>query len=53
MCIRDRSNLVGHLIKDHELALDFEDQIVQGCCITFDGKVVSDAVRNLIENTQA
>ena len=53
MYSRNISNLVGHLIKDHELALDFEDQIVQGCCITFDGKVVSDAVRNLIENTQA
>ena len=52
MYSRNISNLVGHLIKDRELALDFEDQIIQGCCITFDGKVVSDAVRNLIENAQ-
>ncbi len=53
MYSRNISNLVGHLIKDRELALDFEDQIIQGCCITFDGKVVSDAVRILIENAQA
>ena len=40
MYSRNISALFAHLVKDGELALDFNDAIVQGCCITHDGSVV-------------
>ncbi len=40
MYARNISNLLLHLVKDGELALDFEDAITQGCCITHNGEVV-------------
>ena len=40
MYSRNISTLFNHLVKDGELALDFNDAIVQGCCITHDGSVV-------------
>jgi NAD(P) transhydrogenase subunit alpha len=33
------------LVKDGALALDFDDEIVRGACVTHGGEVVSDAVR--------
>ena len=40
MYSRNISTLLTHLLKDGELALDFNDAIVQGCCITHEGNVV-------------
>lgn len=40
MYSRNISTLFAHLVKDGELALDFDDAIVQGCCITHNGSVV-------------
>ena len=40
MYSRNISTLFNHLVKDGELALDFNDAIVQGCCITHDGSVI-------------
>ena len=37
---RNISNLLLHLVQDGELALDFDDVITKGCCVTHDGKVV-------------
>ena len=37
---RNISNLLLHLVQDGELALDFDDVITRGCCVTYDGKVV-------------
>jgi NAD(P) transhydrogenase subunit alpha len=38
---RNVSNLLLHLVKDGALALDFEDEITKGSCITHDGEVVN------------
>ena len=40
MYSRNISTLLMHLAKDGELSLDFDDAIVQGCCITHEGSVV-------------
>ena len=40
MYSRNIYNLLTHLVKEGELNLDFEDSIVQGCCITNNGEVV-------------
>ena len=42
---RNVSELLKELVKDGALALDFEDEIVKGACVTHGGAVVSDAVK--------
>jgi NAD(P) transhydrogenase subunit alpha len=42
---RNVSELLRELIKDGALALDFEDEVVKGACVTHGGEVVSEAVR--------
>ena len=37
---RNISNLLLHLVQDGELALDFDDAITKGCCVTHGGRVV-------------
>jgi NAD(P) transhydrogenase subunit alpha len=41
MYARNITNLLALVVKDGELALDFEDEIVADACITHDGAVVS------------
>jgi NAD(P) transhydrogenase subunit alpha len=43
------TNLLLHLAPEGELKLDFEDEITAGCCITHDGRIVNDRVREAIE----
>ena len=42
---KNLTNLLALLVKDGDLAPDFEDEIVKGCCITRDGEVVHEATR--------
>jgi len=42
---KNLTNLLALLVKDGELAPDFEDEIVKGCCITRDGEVVHEPTR--------
>jgi H+-translocating NAD(P) transhydrogenase subunit alpha len=42
---KNLTNLLGLLMKDGELAVDFEDEIVKGCLITRDGEVVHEATK--------
>jgi len=37
---KNLTNLLALLVKDGELAVNFEDEIVKGCCITRDGEIV-------------
>ncbi|MFP5341734.1 MAG: Re/Si-specific NAD(P)(+) transhydrogenase subunit alpha [Candidatus Limnocylindria bacterium] len=46
---RNISTLLLGMIKDGALHLDFEDEVTAATVITHDGKVVSEAVRKLIE----
>jgi H+-translocating NAD(P) transhydrogenase subunit alpha len=43
------ANLLLHLSSEGRIELDFEDEIVAGCCITHDGKIVNERVREAIE----
>jgi len=40
MYARNVYNLLGLMLKDGELNLNFEDDIVKGCCVTHEGKTV-------------
>jgi H+-translocating NAD(P) transhydrogenase subunit alpha len=42
-------NLLGLLIKDGQLNLDFNDEIIRGTCITHEGNIVNDAVKTAVE----
>jgi NAD(P) transhydrogenase subunit alpha len=42
---RNVSELLRELVKDGALALDFDDEVVQGACVTHGGAVVNDAVK--------
>jgi H+-translocating NAD(P) transhydrogenase subunit alpha len=41
MYSRNITNLLALIIKDGQLHLDFEDEIVADACITHDGRIVS------------
>jgi H+-translocating NAD(P) transhydrogenase subunit alpha len=41
MYARNITNLLGLIISEGELRLDFDDEIVADACITNDGKIVS------------
>jgi NAD(P) transhydrogenase subunit alpha len=41
MYARNITNLLGLIIADGELKLDFEDEIVADACITHEGRIVS------------
>ena len=43
------ANLLKLLAPEGQLNLDFEDEIIAGACITHEGKVVNDRVRDAIE----
>jgi H+-translocating NAD(P) transhydrogenase subunit alpha len=42
---RNVTELLGELVKDRALNLDFEDEIVKGACVTHAGAIVNDAVK--------
>jgi NAD(P) transhydrogenase subunit alpha len=40
-------------MKDGELNLDFEDEVVSGTCITHEGKVVHEMVKKAMEGSKS
>jgi NAD(P) transhydrogenase subunit alpha len=46
---RNVTNLLLHLVKDGKIALDFEDEITKGACVTHGGKVVNERAREMME----
>jgi H+-translocating NAD(P) transhydrogenase subunit alpha len=44
---RNVTELLRELVKDRALALDFEDEIIRGACVTHAGEIVSDAVKTV------
>jgi NAD(P) transhydrogenase subunit alpha len=42
------ANLLMHLAPEGELSLDFEDEITAGACITHEGRIVSERVRDTV-----
>src|SRR5687767_14745873 len=53
MLSRNHAALLQLLIKDGQLALNFEDEIIREACITHDGKVVNERVRAVVEGSPA
>jgi NAD(P) transhydrogenase subunit alpha len=42
------ANLLLHMSSEGRVEPDFEDEIVAGCCITHDGEIVNERVREAI-----
>jgi H+-translocating NAD(P) transhydrogenase subunit alpha len=42
-------NLLLYMSSDGRVEPDFEDEIVAGCCVTHDGRIVNDRVREAVE----
>jgi NAD(P) transhydrogenase subunit alpha len=42
---RNVQSLLELMVKDGELALDFEDDIIKGACITRDGEIVHEGAK--------
>jgi NAD(P) transhydrogenase subunit alpha len=43
---RNIEALLGLMVKDGRLELDFEDEVIAGACITRDGEIVNDAAKH-------
>jgi NAD(P) transhydrogenase subunit alpha len=43
------ANLLTHLAPEGELNLDFEDEITAGACITHEGRIINERVRETVE----
>jgi NAD(P) transhydrogenase subunit alpha len=44
---RNVANLLLHLVKDGTIALDFEDEITKGACVTHGGEIVNERAKQL------
>jgi H+-translocating NAD(P) transhydrogenase subunit alpha len=45
---RNVANLLLHLAKDGAIALDFEDEITKGSCVTHGGEIVNERAKQLV-----
>src|SRR5579875_1458774 len=50
---RNIEALLGLMIKDGRLELDFEDEVIAGACITREGEIVNQAARQAVEAASA
>ncbi|HET8587254.1 MAG TPA: Re/Si-specific NAD(P)(+) transhydrogenase subunit alpha [Candidatus Limnocylindria bacterium] len=53
MYAKNVQTLVKHLVKDGQVALDFDDEITRGATITHDGKVIHEATAKALGVTPA
>lgn len=45
---RNVANLLLHLVKDGAINLDLEDEITKGACVTHDGAIVNERVKQMV-----
>lgn len=50
MFARNISALLNYLINDGKIHLDFQDDIIASCCITHNGEILNEKVRDMLEN---
>jgi H+-translocating NAD(P) transhydrogenase subunit alpha len=43
---RNVQSLLDLMVKEGELTLDFDDEVIAGACITRDGQIVHEGARN-------
>jgi proton-translocating NAD(P)+ transhydrogenase subunit alpha len=48
---RNVTSLLQLLVRDGELSLNFEDEIIRGCCVTHAGQIVSERARQMMGMT--
>ncbi len=53
MYAKNITTLLAHLTRDHELNLDFNDEITRGTCITHNGEVLHEGARVLVSERAA
>lgn len=53
MYAKNISTLLNHLLKEGELNLDFEDDIISGTCVTYGGEVRNQRVKEAIASEQS
>ncbi len=46
-------SLLGLLVSGGELSLDFDDEVVDGACVTHDGEIRNERARELVDNHSA
>jgi proton-translocating NAD(P)+ transhydrogenase subunit alpha len=49
---RNVANLLLHLVKDGAIAIDFNDEITKGCCVTHGGEIVNERAKQLVAAAQ-
>ena len=49
MLSKNISKLLGEIIKDGKVNFDLENDIIKGCLVTHEGKIVHEMTRNIIE----
>jgi H+-translocating NAD(P) transhydrogenase subunit alpha len=47
------ANLLLYMSNEGRVELDFEDEIVAGCCVTHEGRIVNDRVREAVQGPAA
>jgi NAD(P) transhydrogenase subunit alpha len=45
---RNVTELLNEFVKKGELAIDLDDEVIKGTCVTHDGKIVNDAVKGAL-----
>jgi NAD(P) transhydrogenase subunit alpha len=53
MYSRNVQSLIQHIVEDGELKLDFEDEIIDACCVTHGGEVRHDRIREAIASEKS
>jgi NAD(P) transhydrogenase subunit alpha len=48
---RNVANLLLHLVKDGAIALDFQDEITKGACVTHGGEIVNERAKQLVSSS--
>lgn len=48
---RNVTELLREFLKDGALALDFEDEVIKGACVTHGGEIINDAVKSALAVT--
>ncbi|MBU0656235.1 MAG: Re/Si-specific NAD(P)(+) transhydrogenase subunit alpha [Gammaproteobacteria bacterium] len=49
MYAKNLLNFLSPMLKDGEYAPDFEDEVIAGACLTRDGQITNEAIRQLVE----
>ncbi len=49
---RNISALLGLLVKEGRVSIDFEDEIVQGACVTFEGRIVHPKIKEMLQKSE-